>query len=209
MTASFSTIRDHYGAPAPTRAATLPPPTRTRFQPPPAGLAERGELVRLEDGRLLRLRPIRAADALAMQRTFQRLSPEEVRMRFLHVLTTLSDHTAARLCDIDWDREAAFVLTDDAPQEHAEIHGVARIYIDPVIESAEFAVLVEHAWTGLGLGALLMAQLIRECRRRGLKELWGYVLVENHRMLELCEELGFVRSRVPGDATTFKVALAL
>ncbi|GAP66667.1 sortase [Mizugakiibacter sediminis] len=209
MTASSSAIRDHYGAPAPTRAAALPAPTRARFEPRAPHPADRGDPVRLEDGRLLRLRPIRAGDAAALQRAFRRLSPEEVRMRFLHVLTTLSDSAAARLCDIDWEREAAFVLADDAPPERAEIRGVARIYVDAVTESAEFAVLVEHAWTGLGLGALLMTQLIRECRRRGLRELWGYVLVENHRMLELCEELGFARSLVPGDAATVKVALAL
>ncbi|MCE5232049.1 MAG: GNAT family N-acetyltransferase [Mizugakiibacter sp.] len=209
MTASSSSIRDHYGVPVPIHAAALPPPTRTRFQTPPPAADERGELVRLEDGRLLRLRQIRAADRAALQRCFQRLSPDEVRMRFLHVLTTLSDSTAARLCDIDWEREAAFVLTEDAPPQRAEIHGAARVYIDATTESAEFAILVERDWTGCGLGALLMARLIKECRRRGLAELWGYVLAENHRMLELCEELGFRRSLVPGDAGTVKVALAL
>src|ERR1700733_15249787 len=45
--------------------------------------------VTMADGRTLVLRHIHAGDVVPLQRGFARLSPEEVRMRFLHPLTEL------------------------------------------------------------------------------------------------------------------------
>jgi acetyltransferase len=178
--------------PAPTQAAPLPPPSRQRFgrdrqnAPPQFD----GKRVTLSDQRNLFMRPIAPGDAPALQRCFSRLGPDEVRMRFMLAMRELPEATARRMCDIDPEREAAFVLMDKSTSP-AELRGAGRIYIDPATRSAEFALLVERAWTGQGLGLLLMQQLIAECRRRKLDQLWGHVLVDNRPMLELCRDLGF------------------
>ncbi len=39
---------------------------------------------------------------------------------------------------------------------------------------------MQKAYTGLGLGYHLMQRLIAACRARGVRELWGDVLAENH-----------------------------
>lgn len=41
--------------------------------------------------------------------------------------------------------------------------------------------------------------MIRYCRARGTKELFGDVLPTNSRMLALAEDLHFQRRRAPGD----------
>lgn len=188
----------------------LPPPTARRFadtgQQTPAD--DGGEQVHTRDGRKLRLRSIAHTDVDAIRRCFARLSADEVRMRFLHHLRELPEPMAQRLCCIDDVCEAAFVLEDDAVKP-AEVRGVGRIYIDATSNRAEFAVLVEKAWTGHGLGALLMQRLVDECRQRGIDELWGYVMIENRPMLDLCRTLGFRRRPLTGDPGVSVIALAL
>ncbi len=94
-------------------------------------------------------------------------------MRFLHTLTELPDQLAERLCHLDPDQEIAFVLADPPDTADPEIHAVARAYIDPNTDSAEYALVVQKALTGQGLGLLLMRRLIDACRARGVHEIWG------------------------------------
>jgi Sortase and related acyltransferases len=192
----------------PIRNAVLPPPSRERFSRPVRIASTHGERVRTRDGRELRLRRIEPDDVAALQRCFTRLSPEDIRRRFLHAMSQLPEPMAQRLCRIDPAVESAFVLVDDAARP-AELRGVGRIFIDDATDSAEFSVLVERDWTRLGLGALLMQQLVDECRHRGLVELWGYVLLENRPMLTLCHELGFSQQMVPDEPGVAQITLRL
>ena len=189
----------------------LPPRSRERFARPQLTTATdpaKGEQVTTRDGRELCLRAIEPGDVAALQRCFKRLSPEDIRRRFLHAMSELPAPMAQRLCRIDPQIETAYVLMDES-ERPAEMRGVGRIYVDEAADSAEFSVLVEHDWTRLGLGALLMQRLVDDCRRRGLSEIWGYVLQENRPMLELCKELGFTRRLMPDEPGTAQISLRL
>lgn len=189
--------------------SSLRPPERLRYgaanDAPPAD----GERITLADGRELVLRPIHANDVAALQRGFAHLSTEEVRLRFLHVMKELPDELAERLCRLDPEQEIAFVLADPPGTPEPEIHGVSRAFIDPVTDGAEYALIVQKAYTGLGLGFHLMQRLIAACRARGVRELWGDVLAENHAMLQMCGVLGFERRPVFHDPGVVRVTLAL
>ena len=163
----------------------------------------------MSDGRTLVLRHITADDVVPLQRGFARLSPEEVRMRFLHPLTELPHDFAVRLCDLDAQTSVAFVFVDPPEIAEREIRGVARAYIDPTTLSAEFAIVVQRQYTAQGLGTRLMRCLIDECGRRGAVEIWGDVLLENDPMLRLCESLGFHRHTQIGDPGVVQMRLAL
>ncbi|MFC5526381.1 GNAT family N-acetyltransferase [Rhodanobacter ginsengisoli] len=193
---------------APSRHATLPPRSSERFARPRVSPTPRGEQVRIQDGRELVLRAIEPGDVASMQRCFTRLSPEEIRRRFLHAMSQLPAPMAQRLCRIDPALETAYVLMDESVQP-AEMRGVGRIYVDEATDSAEFSVLVEHDWTHLGLGALLMEHLVEDCRRRGLAEIWGYVLQENRPMLQLCHQLGFSQRLIPDEPGVALITLKL
>ena len=187
----------------------LPPHSRERFSMPTLTVhTAHGEQVRSRDGRELWLREIAPNDEAALQRCFQRLSPEDIRHRFLHAMSELPAPMARRLCNLDTARETALVLVD-ATVKPAEIRGVGRIYVDPTTDSAEFSVIVEHAWSRVGLGALLMQRLVDDCRLRGLAEIWGYVLQENRPMLDLCKELGFTQHLIPDEPGTAQICLRL
>ncbi|HXD35952.1 MAG TPA: GNAT family N-acetyltransferase [Rhodanobacter sp.] len=192
---------------APTHHVSLPPRAALRFARR-APVPLHGEVVRTHDGRELLLRPIEPGDVAAMQRCFTRLSPEEVRRRFLHAMSELPAPMAQQLCHTDPARETAYALMDSSVQP-AEMRGVGRIYVDEATNTAEFSVLVERDWSRIGLGALLMQRLVDDCRQRGLYELWGYVLQENRPMLQLCRELGFSQRLIPDEPGTALITLKL
>lgn len=194
--------------PAPIRFAPLPPRSSERFARRHDSGEPHGERVSTRDGRELLLRAIEPGDVAALQRCFSRLSPEDIRRRFLHAMSELPAPMAQRLCQVDPALETAFVLMDESVTP-AEMRGVGRIYVDPSADNAEFSVLVERDWSRLGLGALLMQRLVDDCRRRGLYELWGYVLQENRPMLQLCKELGFTQRAIPDEPGIMLITLKL
>jgi len=153
----------------------------------------------------LLLRPIRPEDEPALLRGFSRLTEDEVRARFFVPMKALPHVTAARFTQIDYDREMAFVLAEHAAPGEAEVHAVVRLAADPDNLRAEFAIVVEHELTGLGLGGLLMHRLIAYARSRGIGELFGDVLQDNVVMLALCRSLGF--SERPGQDHVVRVTL--
>ena len=83
------------------------------------------------------IRPIRPDDEPLLQAFTRRLTPEDMRMRFFGPLRELSHEMAARLTQIDYDREMAFLLLDGK-----ELLGVGRLAADPGFEQAEFALIV-------------------------------------------------------------------
>ena len=97
---------------------------RFAIRPYPSALEEEIEL----GGRRRRLlRPIRPEDEPKLCEAFLRLSPDAVRMRFFAPMKELSHGLAARLTQIDYDREMALVLTEPAPAGRADIFAVVRI----------------------------------------------------------------------------------
>ena len=144
-------------------------------------------------GQRLHIRPIRPEDEALLNIFTRHLTAEDIRMRFFGPLRELSHEMAARLSQIDYDREMAFLLLDGQ-----ELLGVGRLAADPDFEQAEFALIVASDRQRRGYGALLLSHVIDYARGRGIKRVVGYVLRENHRMLDLTERLGFRRE--PGRA---------
>ena len=173
----------------------------------PAPATAQGQFLIARDGTPLLLRPIERSDTAALQRGFRRLSPDEVRMRFLHPINELSTPLAERLCDLDPATAVVFVLIDPPPAAAPEIHAVARAYVDPVTLAAEFAVVVQQRFGGQGFGRLLMRRVIEACRERGATELWGDVFLDNGAMLAMCEQLGFARRSLEHEPGVVRVKL--
>ena len=167
------------------------------------------EKIPLGDGRTLLLRPILPEDEPSLQKGFAKLTPEEIRLRFFVPMKTLSHVTAARFTQIDYDREMALVLTERGIPGKTEIYGVVRIIADPDNERAEYAIVVRHDVTAMGLGVLLMRRIIDYARGRGIREIHGDVLRENKTMLKLCAVFGFSKVAVPDEPEIVKVVLNL
>jgi acetyltransferase len=100
------------------------------------------------------------------------------------------------LTELDFRCKAALVAVLDAgPDER--IVGVARYAVDPEspVRRAEFAITVEDAQQGRGIGRRLLDHLARVARQEGFEELEAFVLSDNMPMIRLLEGSGRVLSR--------------
>ncbi len=156
-------------------------------------------------GRKIRLRPIEPEDEQRLHGFFARLSPEEVRMRFQQPLKRLPGPLAQRLSHLDPVREMALVACDAAD----EILGVGRMSADSSLTRAEFALTVRTDRQGLGLGHILMTRILGHAWERGIGEVFGDVLAENAKMLDLCRSLGCEVRQHPEDSMLLQVAFRL
>lgn len=163
----------------------------------------------LPDGRTFLLRPILPEDATPLQAMVKRMSVEDRRLRFFQPIKELAPELSARLTQLDYDREMAFVVAGPGVPGKADLWGVVRMHADPDLESAEYAVAVDRSMGGMGLGTALMRLIIDYARQRGIRKLYGEVLRENTRMLKLNEALGFTIQRDPDDAALMLVSLDL
>ncbi|WP_376090011.1 GNAT family N-acetyltransferase [Roseomonas sp. CCTCC AB2023176] len=166
--------------------------------------AELARPVTLRDGRSVVVRPIRPEDAEALADAFRRLSPEDVRYRFFNRLREIPAAQLARLTQIDYDREMAFVAV---PHDGSGA-GVARLVLDPAATEGEFAIVVDRDWKGAGLARHLMGRLIEWGRSRGLGVVAGQVLADNVPMLRFVRALGF-RTRATEDPEVIEARLDL
>jgi acetyltransferase len=178
---------------------------RFAIRPYPVELEERAELL----GRALLLRPIRPEDEAQHRAFLERLAPEDVRLRVFYSRRSIEHSELARLTQIDYAREFAFIAEADAPGGGKETLGTVRAGTDPDNHSAEFGVIVRSDLKGGGLGRLLMDKLVRTLRANGTQRIVGTVLKENRRMRELARVLGFVESPMPEDAALVHIELPL
>jgi acetyltransferase len=161
---------------------------------------------KLSDGKEIVVRAIRPEDEPLIEAHHRTLSEQSIRMRFFSMVKTLSRESLIRLCHLDYAREMALVAEGVNDEGKHEILGVSRYYMNPQTRVAEFAVIVNDACQGKGLGQYLMQRLIAVARERGVQQLIGAVLRDNTRMLALVKELGF-RETKPIERDAVHVAL--
>jgi acetyltransferase len=152
------------------------------------------------------IRPIRPEDAAAHTAFFSRLSPQDIRYRFFSAMRELSAEQTARMTQVDYDREMAFIAVDDASGDTV---GVARLVCETGKPSGEFAVIVQADMKGRGLASHLMRRLITWARAQGLASVVGQVLADNAPMLAFIRHLGFAVHRMADDPEVMEARLEL
>jgi acetyltransferase len=155
---------------------------------------------RSRDGTVMQVRPVRPEDEPLLQDLAGHMSPEDLRLRFFTAVRGLTHAVAARLSQIDYDREMALLALHGGV-----VLGVAHFFADPDRQRAEYAIAVRTDWKGRGVGYLLMNRLIDIVRQCGIDELVGEVLPENAPMLQMCRALGFTVAPDPEDTAVLRV----
>ncbi len=186
---------------------------RLRVSRSPVGGAERfailpypAELAETVDwnGRTLVMRPIRPEDEAQHMAFIDQLSSEDLRLRFFSSRRELPRSELARLVQIDYAREMAFVALAPRDDGSSETLGVVRAISDPDNIEAEFAIIVRSDLKGQGLGHLLLAKMIHYLRRHGTQRIVCDVLRENHAMRDLARTHGMEPVASPaGDSVRY------
>ncbi|MCW4046215.1 MAG: bifunctional acetate--CoA ligase family protein/GNAT family N-acetyltransferase [Candidatus Bathyarchaeota archaeon] len=135
------------------------------------------------------LRPIQPEDEARFDEFLKSLSPETMRFRFFEIIKEIPHEMLTRYCNLDYDREIAIVA--ELQEGGKPIIGAVRLIVSSDGKSGEFAILVGDQWQGLRLGSKLMDSLIEIGRDMGVKKIYGYVMADNYKMLQLCKKKGF------------------
>ena len=142
-------------------------------------------------GQRICVRPIRPEDSAQHRRFLERITPEDLHMRFFAAMRGVPERELAHFTQIDYEREMAFIAVAPGADGAEETLGVARASADPENLEAEFALLVRSDLKARGLGGLLLDKLIRYCRSRHTRFLTGRALAGNAPMLRLAAASGF------------------
>ncbi len=162
--------------------------------------------IKLKDGTRATLRPIKPEDEMLIGALLERCSSETISLRFFQTAIDIRHENIVRFCQVDYDREIAFVcVIKDRDEE--KIIGDVRISRDPDGVDADMGILVEDAWQGKGVGKSLCSYAIEVARDLGVKRIWMDILKINKNMIGLADRLGFKKYRDEEDSV--KVLLNL
>jgi RimJ/RimL family protein N-acetyltransferase len=149
-------------------------------------LSELREIIR--GGERVLIRRMRLEDMALYPDFLGDVSAEDLRLRFFARIAELSAAEIHKLTHLDYRHEMAFIALDE---DTGHMLGLVRLKDELDEKTAEFAILVRSRLKGHGLGWVLMQRVIDYAKEKGLRRVYGDVLVENTTMLQMCAELGF------------------
>jgi acetyltransferase len=160
--------------------------------------------IMLRNGRKAFVRPVRPDDEGKFLEFFNRVTQEDLRLRFFAPVRDFNHVFLARLTQLDYARAIAFVAFDP---ESGDMLGAVRLHADANHETGEYGILLRSDLKGLGLGWDLMRFMIEWAKAEGLRMVEGQVLRENSTMLDMCRRLGFSIRNDPDDLDLLIVTL--
>jgi acetyl coenzyme A synthetase (ADP forming)-like protein len=148
----------------------------------------------LRDGSTLALRPGREADAGALLKFFDNLTPQSRYQRFLGF--PLLDQSRVRHL-LAADTPGGMALVGEVSGQVVAFAGFYRTSAGS--DRAEVAFAIADALQGRGIGTRMLEQLADTARRRGIRTFDASVLADNRRMLDVFFDCGYpVTSRLEG-----------
>jgi acetyltransferase len=158
------------------------------------------------DGDDFYMRPIEPADIALYPAFMAKVSPADIRLRFLAPRKSFPDEMLKRLTQLDYDRDMAFVVLE---KPHGSLAGVGRLSSDPDRVRAEYALLVRTDLQGRGIGWQLLQQIVAYAKAERIGWIEGIVLEENTGMLTMCREFGFTVAQKADEPGLMLVTLDL
>jgi acetyltransferase len=171
-------------------------------RPPVAPMSNKGDLALSElhatipGGERVLIREVRPEDMASYPDFLGDVSAEDLRLRFFARVPELSAAEVHKLSHLDYRHDMAFTALDE---DTGRMLGLVRLKDELDEKTAEFAILVRSRLKGHGLGWLLMRRVIDYAKGKGLRRVYGDVLVENTPMLQMCAELGFHAADIGSD----------
>ena len=133
------------------------------------------------------------------------LSPHSVYLRYFSFHPVLSDAEVARFTNVDYFDRLALVVTFEGT-----LVAVGRFDREPGTTEAEVAFVVADGQQHHGLGSLLLDELARAGRQRGVTAFRAETLAENRAMLDVFHHAGYpLTSHVECGTVSLRFAIAL
>jgi GNAT superfamily N-acetyltransferase len=144
------------------------------------------------------VRPINPDDEQALGAFFTHVTPDDLRFRFLSAVRVVPHLQLIALSRMDHRRTENFLAIDP---ETELIIASAMIAADEALETAEVAIAIRADFKHRGISWTLLEHVAGYARARGFKSLESTESRDNHRAIELEQEMGFKMFPCPGEAT--------
>ncbi len=140
----------------------------------------------LTDGTTVRIRRAGPPDRAQVQRLYEDMSPENLRLRFFSLDPASARHAADRVASAG-NLPGYRAL---AAEYDGRLVGLAEYEVLPGGGTAEISVAVADHWHHRGVGTLLLEHLADAARTAGITAFRADALAENHSVLEVFRDLG-------------------
>jgi GNAT superfamily N-acetyltransferase len=162
------------------------------------------DLIILDDGTEVIVRPMCPADSGGLLRFHARLSAQSVRQRYFYPHNDLSPSEVARFTQVDGEARVALVVECSGEliavgrYDRLDDHGVAEV-----------AFVVADAYQHRGLATVLLHRLAIAAQSAGVTHLTAEVLAENSAMLSVFHSAGFpIESKMERDTVGLMMTIA-
>lgn len=166
----------------------------------------------LLDGTTVTIRALHAEDENLWLEVWDKLSPESRYARFLTYKRDITDAEVNFFTHADFaDHVALLALLhkNDKLIPAAVARYVVVEKVDGKPQTAEFALMVDDEYQGLGIGTLLLRHLAIIARDAGITSLCALVLTDNSKMLEVLDHWGLPMEKRVSNPGAFEVKISL
>jgi acetyltransferase len=183
------------------RATAAAAQSRLAIRPYPQRLESK---IETPEGQAYEVRPIKPEDEPALRRFAEEVDTEDLWHGFFAPLRDRTHETAARLSQIDYDREMTLVAW-----EGGRVAGLARSLADPDLDLSECAVIIRGDLRQKGLARLLLQALLLAIAEQGVRQAVLVFPAGMVRMLSIAKDMDFSVGATPGDAATLRAVKTL
>ena len=154
----------------------------------------------LNSGGQYLIRPIHHDDRIKLLNLFDSLSPKSRYFRFAHSMSALPESMLQHLLSPEANSASEITLVAEVPISESSVNhpipnsrivGISRCVGSGNKSSCEFSLSVSDDFHGEGVGSHLIQSIINFAHHKGFKDIYGYVLKNNHEMLDLMRHQGF------------------
>jgi len=138
------------------------------------------------------LRPIKISDEHLLKDFFYSLSNDCMYHRFISTRTDMPHERLQKFVVIDYSKEMVILAVVKEEAKGEVIVGMGQYFIDEATHTAEVAFVVRDEYQNQGIGAELLSYLTYIAKKDGLHGFAASVLMDNKKMLQLFEKMGFV-----------------
>jgi GNAT superfamily N-acetyltransferase len=154
----------------------------------------------------LKVRPTAPEDEALLADFFGRVSPEDLRFRFLSPMKKPAHEQLAQLVRVDHTTSENFLAF---AEDGETLIATAMLAADPSLERAEVAIAIRTDFKHRGVGWTLLGHVADYAKARGIAVIQSIECRDNREAISLEKEMGFTAKPYPGDATLVLIQKSL
>jgi len=183
------------------RATEATAQSRLAIRPYPQRLESK---IQTPEGQAYEVRPIKPEDEPALRRFAEEVDNLDLWHRFFAPLRDRTHETAARLSQIDYDREMTLVAW-----EGGRVAGLARSLADPNLDASECAIIIRSDLRQKGLATRLLEALLAAIAAQGVRQAVMVFPADHARVLSMARDMEFSVGPLPADAALLRAIKVL